>query len=147
MKSNFAFLTLVLFLAACKKEEIPTQQKDTPVTKTVEYAIGRSDDYASAYYDDVSAEIRATIYLSDYNTSASIQVWDTVINVASIKTYTPLAQPTLVTKSITNPEPGKYKIGTSFNTRFFKSGAIHHQTALIDWVSADETSKRIVIPL
>jgi hypothetical protein len=85
------FSALLLTLFSCSKDPVQVQQ-ETPVNKTIAFAVFTSKDYNDAFYDNAFAEVRLSIGKINLKNNTTEIIWDTTYNFRQFKQYPKLDQ-------------------------------------------------------
>lgn len=93
---TLSILFIVVTTASCYKK--PEQPSEIPVTKTVQFQIGKVNDYTAPVFDGLKVELKLSVAKESTIDGKVLAAWDTTFSLRSIQDYPVITSPVTITK-------------------------------------------------
>jgi hypothetical protein len=97
---TLTFFSIITLLISCYKK--PEQPTEIPVTKTVQFKIGKVNDYTAPVYNGLKVELKLSVAKESTVDGKVLAAWDTTFSLRSIHDYPVITSPLIITKQF-NP--------------------------------------------
>jgi hypothetical protein len=134
-------LTNGMFLFACKKDT--AIEASNGLKKTVHYKIFTSKDYSGTQYDNYKAGLNIKVTRNQLSSLEKTTVWDTVINLQSIRNYPSQSNPLIIEKEFTNVNDKTEIINISYTKNYDNNGQTH--TDVSEPLSSGQSTREYLI--
>lgn len=95
---NLCFISMVVIVSSCYKK--PEQPSEIPVTKTVQFQIGKVNNYSEPIFNDLKVELKLSVAKESSLDGKVLAAWDTTFTLRSIHDYPAISTPIVITRQI-----------------------------------------------
>jgi hypothetical protein len=97
---TLSFILIIVTAASCYKK--PEQPTEIPVTKTIQFKIGKVNDYTAPGFNGLKVELKLSVAKESLVDGRVLAAWDTTFSLRSIHDFPVIASPLTITKQF-NP--------------------------------------------
>jgi hypothetical protein len=142
---NLCFISLVVIVSSCYKK--PEQHSEIPVTKTVQFQIGKVNNYSEPIFNDLKVELKLSVAKESSLDGKVLAAWDTTFTLRSIHDYPAISTPIVITRQINDLRQSNQVIRVSRVIKYVNSANQISQNAFGEVMPVSIFQKQVSVNL
>jgi len=142
---TLSFILIIVLAASCYKK--PEQPTEIPVTKTVQFQVGKAFDYTEPVFNGLKVELKLSVAKESTVDGKVLAAWDTTFSLRNIQDYPAITSPVTITKKFNDIWQSNQVLRVSRVIKYVTAANQVSQSAFGETVPVSDKEKQVAVNL